>query len=116
FRAIRWELIATNRQARLAAEKAAAALGLPVCNHEAFIDGDAVGAGRRIAEELLYLSPGVHIWGGEPTVSLPERPGRGGRMQALALAAATAFAGRDDLWLLAAGTDGADGPGEDAGA
>lgn len=116
FRAIQWELIATNRQARAAVGKAADALGLPVCNHEELIEGDAAGAGRRIAEELLFLSPGVHIWGGEPTVILPERPGRGGRMQTLALAAAMAFAGRDDIWLLAAGTDGADGPGEDAGA
>lgn len=116
FRAIQWALIATNRQARVAVEKAADVLGLPVCNHEEFIGGDAAAAGRRIVEELQYLSPGVHIWGGEPTVILPERPGRGGRMQALALAAATALAGRDDIWLLAAGTDGADGSGEDAGA
>ncbi|HET8701724.1 MAG TPA: DUF4147 domain-containing protein [Nitrococcus sp.] len=116
FRTIQWELIATNRQARVAAARAADALGLPVCVHEEFIDGDAAAAGRRIVEKLLCLSPGVHIWGGEPTVILPERPGRGGRMQTLALAAAMALAGRHDLWLLAAGTDGADGPGEDAGA
>lgn len=37
-------------------------------------------------------------------------------MQTLALAAAMALAGRDDIWLLAAGTDGADGCSEDAGA
>lgn len=116
FRAIQWELVATNRRARAAAVKAAAGLDLPVCNHEEFIGGDAAAAGRRMAETLLFLSPGVHIWGGEPTVVLPERPGRGGRMQALALAASMALAGRDDIWLLAAGTDGADGPGEDAGA
>jgi hydroxypyruvate reductase len=36
--------------------------------------------------------------------------------QHLALAAALELAGRDDLLLLAAGTDGTDGPGEDAGA
>jgi hydroxypyruvate reductase len=46
---------------------------------------------------------------------LPGRPGRGGRSQHLALAAATAIAGRDDVALLAGATDGSDGPGEDAG-
>ncbi|EAR21443.1 DUF4147 domain-containing protein [Nitrococcus mobilis] len=116
FQSIQWQLVASNRQARAAAVNAAHALGLPVSNHEEFISGEAAVEGRRIAEELVYLSPGVHIWGGEPTVSLPENPGRGGRMQTLALAAAMALAGRDDIWLLAAGTDGADGFSEDAGA
>ena len=50
------------------------------------------------------------------TVRLPENPGRGGRNQHLALAAAIGLAGRPNLLLLAAGTDGTDGPGEDAGA
>lgn len=116
FRTIQWEVIATNRQARDAAANAVSELGLPVSGHEEFIAGDAAGAGRRIAAQLVFLSPGVHIWGGEPTVALPKQPGRGGRMQTLALAAATAIAGRHDIWLLAAATDGADGPGEDAGA
>ncbi|NCF11507.1 MAG: hydroxypyruvate reductase, partial [Gammaproteobacteria bacterium] len=52
----------------------------------------------------------------ETTVQLPEAPGRGGRNQHLALAAALELAGRNDMLLLAAGTDGTDGPGEDAGA
>lgn len=116
FRTIRWEVIATNRQARAAAANTSSELGLPVSNHGEFIAEDAAMAGRKIAEQLVFLSPGVHIWGGEPTVALPEYPGRGGRMQTLALAAASAIAGRHDIWLLAAGTDGADGPGEDAGA
>lgn len=49
-------------------------------------------------------------------MALPPEPGRGGRNQQLALAAATVLAGHPDVWLLAAGTDGSDGPGEDAGA
>lgn len=116
FRSIRSVVIASNRQARAAAMNAAKAQSLPVCNHEEFIGGDAAASGRRLAEALVYLGPGVHIWGAEPTVRLPENPGRGGRMQTLALAAATALAGRDDVWLLAVGTDGADGSSEDAGA
>jgi hydroxypyruvate reductase len=46
---------------------------------------------------------------------LPDNPGRGGRNQHLALAAATVLA-RGHVYLLALGTDGSDGPGEDAGA
>jgi hydroxypyruvate reductase len=43
-------------------------------------------------------------------------PGRGGRCQTLALAAAVALEGVPDVLLLAAGTDGRDGASEDAGA
>jgi hydroxypyruvate reductase len=58
----------------------------------------------------------VTIWGGETTVQLPPAPGVGGRNQHLALAAACVLAGSDSCYLLAAGTDGSDGPTEDAGA
>jgi len=58
----------------------------------------------------------VRVWGGESTVKLPESPGRGGRNQHLALAAARLIAGQSDLLLLAAGTDGTDGVTDDAGA
>ena len=46
---------------------------------------------------------------------LPDKPGRGGRNQHLALAAAMALKGHDDVSLLAAGTDGTDGVTDDAG-
>jgi hydroxypyruvate reductase len=58
----------------------------------------------------------VHIWGGETTVQLPANPGRGGRNQSLALAAAQVLNNHPDVFLLAGGTDGTDGPGEYAGA
>jgi hydroxypyruvate reductase len=58
----------------------------------------------------------VHIWGGETTVALPESPGQGGRNQQFALAAARVISGREDILLLAVGTDGADGVTDDAGA
>ncbi|CAN7720494.1 DUF4147 domain-containing protein [Neorhizobium tomejilense] len=60
--------------------------------------------------------PGVYIFGGEPTISLPEKPGIGGRAQALALLFAKAIAGRPDLHVLVSGTDGSDGVSEAAGA
>jgi hydroxypyruvate reductase len=62
------------------------------------------------------MPAGIHLWGGETTLVLPEKPGRGGRNQHLALAAAGAMEGREDLALLAAGTDGTDGPTTAAGA
>jgi len=49
-------------------------------------------------------------------VQLPEYPGQGGRCQQLALSIAREIKDRDDIVLLAAGTDGTDGPSDDAGA
>lgn len=116
FAGLEAELVASNRDALEAAAAAARQRGFAVHRHRRFLEGDAVAAGREIGRQLRAGPAGIHLWGGEPTVVLPPRPGRGGRMQALALAAAIELAGRDDAWLLAAGTDGADGPGGDAGA
>jgi hydroxypyruvate reductase len=80
------------------------------------LKGDARVAGAAIATRIKEGLPGLYLWGGETTVTLPPVPGRGGRCQTLALEAAVAIAGRQDCFLLAAGTDGSDGPGEDAGA
>jgi hydroxypyruvate reductase len=79
--------------------------------------GDAAMLGRHFARDAVGAEPGtVLVWGGESTVALPVRPGRGGRNQHLALSAAMELAGRTGVWLLAAGTDGVDGMSEDAGA
>ena len=59
---------------------------------------------------------GLRIWGGESTVRLPAKPGRGGRNQHLALAAARLLVSHDELTMFAAGTDGTDGVTSDAGA
>ncbi|HSE65951.1 MAG TPA: MOFRL family protein, partial [Gemmatimonadales bacterium] len=72
------------------------------------------------------------VWGGETTVTLGLSPGRGGRAQELALSAARELGtadrrmggqdqggeqgGRREVTLLAAGTDGRDGPTDAAGA
>jgi glycerate 2-kinase len=56
------------------------------------------------------------MWGGESTVTLPSRPGRGGRNSHLALAAARQLRPDESLTILAVGTDGTDGPTNDAGA
>jgi len=110
------ELIATLSMAKHAAAEAGKGLGLAVYLHERFVEGDAAERGRALAHQLISGPPGLHVWGGETTVHLPERPGRGGRNTHLALAAALELAGRGDCYLLSAGTDGTDGPTEDAGA
>jgi glycerate 2-kinase len=56
------------------------------------------------------------VWGGESTVTLPPRHGRGGRNMHLALLAARLLKNDEALTILAAGTDGTDGPTDDAGA
>lgn len=78
--------------------------------------GAAERLGERLAQELRGGPPGVLVRGGESVVALPTSPGRGGRNQHLALAAARHIAGSEELFLLAAGTDGTDGPTSDAGA
>ena len=60
-------------------------------------------------------APACVIAGGETTVTIRGR-GTGGRCQEFALAAALAVNGLDDVAILAAGTDGSDGPTEAAGA
>jgi len=109
-------IVASLHDAREAAAEAARALGYETQVSHAFISATAENAGRRLALELMDSLPGVYIWGGEPSVLLPEHPGRGGRNQHLALSAASVIEGTDDTLFLSAGTDGSDGPGEDAGA
>jgi hydroxypyruvate reductase len=110
------ELVARLDDAKEAAAVAARHLGLPARVHGAFLEGEASEGGGELARRLRDSPPGVQVWGGETTVRLPANPGRGGRNQHLALAAALEIAGRTDCLLLAAGTDGSDGNTEDAGA
>lgn len=91
--------------------------GYEIVTHDEFLEGDAAIKGKELARFLIEdATPGIHIWGGETTVNLPEHPGRGGRNQHLALSAAMALKDNPHITLLAAGTDGTDGPTEDAGA
>jgi glycerate 2-kinase len=113
---INLHIVASLQDAREAAAEAARALGYKTQVSHAFINAAAENVGRRLALELTDCIPGVYIWGGEPSVLLPDDPGRGGRNQHLALSAACVIEGTDDILFLSAGTDGSDGPGEDAGA
>jgi hydroxypyruvate reductase len=111
-------IVASNRHAREAARERARGRGCrAVRAGRGEFAGDAVALGRSFARRIAAAPPGtMWIWGGESTVMLPARAGRGGRNQHLALAAAIAMDGRTGLTLLAAGTDGIDGATDDAGA
>jgi glycerate-2-kinase len=129
FAQVTLELIASNRLALEAAAKRAAELGLAPVVAETPLAGEASATGASVAASLLQncgpleipqpAAPSrCFIWGGETTVTLGEAPpGLGGRCQELALAAARVLAGtRPGVALLAAGTDGRDGPTDAAGA
>lgn len=116
FEPITLEVIATLEHAKQAAAAEAKKLAYDTTAYPEFLEDDAEQAARSLSRRLIEASAGVHIWGGETAVTLPPNPGRGGRNQHLALAAALELRGKQGLYLLAAGTDGTDGPTEDAGA
>jgi hydroxypyruvate reductase len=79
------------------------------------LHGEAREVAREFVEKARRLRPpACLIAGGETTVSVGGR-GRGGRCQEFALAAALAVRPDEDLVVLAAGTDGTDGPTDAAG-
>jgi len=84
--------------------------------HNEFLEGDAVAAANMLYDELKDAPPGIHIWGGETTVCLPEKQGIGRRNLTLALAFSQRLVDVNGLYLLAAGTDGVDGNSHCAGA
>jgi hydroxypyruvate reductase len=99
-----------------AIERCALAAGLEVARHAGRIDCDAIDAARHACGLAQGSTAKLYLFGGETTVRLPDDPGRGGRNQHLALAAAMLIAGRPDVLVLAAGSDGSDGNTDDAGA
>lgn len=109
-------IVGSLEKAMLAVIDEAGFQGLDHYLHDAFVSGDAIEQGRTIGERLLDAAAGIHVWGGETTVRLPQKPGLGGRNQSLALSLATVIEGADDLSVLAAGTDGIDGNTPCAGA
>jgi glycerate 2-kinase len=108
-------VIASVERAMEGIAAAARQRGLTVeCVRERY-EGEAARLAARFTHELLIGNTQVRVWGGESTVHLPPHPGRGGRNQHLALAAARFLPEYPQLLLLAAGTDGTDGPTDAAG-
>ncbi len=129
FEFVETSIVASNRTALEAAARRAAELGLAAEVVSEPIAGEARAAGAAFAAMLKGQSrarpaPGgarrCVIRGGEATVTLGGdpgvQPGLGGRSQELALAAAQVLDGAEGVSLLAAGTDGRDGPTDAAGA
>ncbi len=127
FASVTHRIIAGNADALAAAASRAEELGFEVETVLEPIRGDAVQAAAGFVGGLEQRSsagraavPRCVIQGGETTVKLTGSSGLGGRSQEFALAAARHLAQLDDAdrgwWLLAAGTDGRDGPTDAAGA
>ena len=130
FGSIERRVIGSNRLALDAAQRAAINRGLEAQVVSASLSGGASEVGRRIAAALIAARDGpisrgsrgmAMIWGGETTVTLGSLSvGQGGRCQELALSAARELAHSQTapgtISLLAAGTDGRDGPTDAAGA
>jgi glycerate-2-kinase len=127
-------LLASNAVAQDAAARCAAELGFEVRRFDRPLHGETrvearafVAELRRIAAEPRAQSgagsgprsgaaPPLLVGGGETTLRVAGT-GRGGRCQEFALEAARALDGADFDWtLLAAGSDGTDGPTDAAGA
>jgi hydroxypyruvate reductase len=135
FSRVHNRVLANTQTALAGAAERASSLGLEA-TVEGTLQGDATAQGADIAGYLVECArrgrTGVLLWGGETTVTLdpppergedrisrPVRPRLGGRCQDLALSAAIRLGDAcsgDRITLLAAGTDGRDGPTDAAGA
>ncbi|HEY8155388.1 MAG TPA: DUF4147 domain-containing protein [Myxococcota bacterium] len=115
---VRARVLAGNAMARGAALEAARSAGARGIDLGGVLEGEARVAGTRLAGLARAAASRATlclIAGGETTVSV-RGSGEGGRSQELALAAAIALDGDPRSTLLAAGTDGSDGPTAAAGA
>ena len=116
-------IVGNNRAALQAAEREARAAGYESLLLSSRIAGEAREVAKvfaAIAKEIRdggipISAPACILAGGETTVTV-HGTGKGGRSQELALSAAIALDGWDQIALLSAGTDGTDGPTDAAGA
>ena len=116
FDGIERRVVANVERAVQAAVDAGAARGLTLEAGARRFDGDAAEVAAQFLDRLRATGADGVVWGGESTVHLPARHGRGGRNTHLALALARSMRRAEPLTVLAVGTDGTDGPTDDAGA
>ncbi len=120
FRGAIYEVVASNRRALDAAAREACRLGYRARVLSSRVVGESQPVARAFARRLVRSAPSSRgrpvalLSGGETTVALAPRSGRGGRNQEFALAAARVLAGHAAL-VLSLGTDGIDGPTDAAG-
>lgn len=119
FARVRHVIVADLPVAAAAAARQAEKEGFRVQTESLQIEGEArefAGVLAATARDLAAgASPAMTIYGGETTVTVRGN-GRGGRCQEIALAAAGDIQGVAGVGVLAAGTDGTDGPTDAAGA
>ncbi|MEW5913785.1 MAG: glycerate kinase [Thermodesulfobacteriota bacterium] len=117
-------IVANNRRAVERAAAQARDLGYAPLVLSTTIEGETADIARMhaaLAREVLASGqplppPCCLISGGETTVTLGDAPGKGGRNQEFALAAALDLAGLEEALAVSLGTDGTDGPTDAAGA
>lgn len=109
-------IVASNAVARDTVEHGAKSIGIETISNKESMYVDVAQLATQIALELLEGPQGLYVYGGEPTIVLPDNSGQGGRNQALALEIARHIQNRTDIVGLVAGTDGTDGPTHAAGA
>jgi len=114
FSNINTHIVAKIDDAKLACKAHGEKLNYKTHLHDNFIEGDVNDLSDYFSSYLDTCEKGLHIWGGESSVQLPKNPGRGGRNQQLALLMADQIKNKDIVFL-SAGTDGTDGPTNDAG-
>jgi hydroxypyruvate reductase len=120
FATIAHQLLAGPTELARAAAEAASARGIAAEADAVPLVGDVTAVAARLgawARANAGRGPRLLALGGEPTIRIPPGAARpeGGRAQALALLAAKEIAGLPAA-VLAAGSDGRDGPTEHAGA
>jgi len=122
-------MIATPQQSLEAAAEVARAAGLDAYILSDEIEGESREVGKVHAALARAVARGNGAWkkpcvilsGGETTVTIRKQPegtprGRGGRAGEFCLGLVQALQGQQDVWALAADTDGIDGVEDNAGA
>jgi len=111
-------IIGSNKTALAAAKQKAEELGYTVIIQEELMTGETATAATAIMQKATQYhsnKPACLLYGGETTVTVTGN-GKGGRNQHLALCALQQLNNKHNITLLAAGTDGTDGPTDAAGA
>ena len=117
-------LVATPQQSLDAAAALARSAGLDAHILGDEIEGESREVGKvhaALARQIArrgqpFARPCVVLSGGETTVTVKHKGGRGGRASEFLLGCALALQGEPNVWVLAADTDGIDGVESNAGA